>query len=95
MIGPNLGETSPKRREASERKALTEEDKMIKELKTKLAREPFRSFVIELASGRQIVINQETELLFPRRHPERVIAFTEDGLQHEFDEVAIISLIEL
>jgi hypothetical protein len=67
----------------------------IKELKTKLTREPLRPFAIKLASGRQIIINSETELFFPRRHPERVIAFTEDGLQHEFDDSAILSFIEL
>jgi hypothetical protein len=66
----------------------------ITELKAKLAREPFRTFVIELASGRQIKIDQDSELFFPRLRPERVIAFTEDGLQHEFDDSAIISLVE-
>jgi hypothetical protein len=64
------------------------------ELKAKLAREPFRPFVIELASGRQILIDQNSELFFPRLHPERVIAFTDDGMQHEFDDSAIISLVE-
>jgi hypothetical protein len=67
---------------------------MVKELKTKLAREPFRSFMIELASGRQITIGQDSEVFLPRKHPERVIVFTDDGLQHEFDDSAIISLIE-
>jgi hypothetical protein len=64
------------------------------ELKAKFAREPFRSFVIELASGCQILIDQDSELFFPRLHPERVIAFTKDGLQYEFDDSAIISLVE-
>jgi hypothetical protein len=64
------------------------------ELKANLAREPFRPFMIELASGRQILIEKETEILFPRRRPELVIAFTDDGLQHEFEGSAILSLIE-
>jgi hypothetical protein len=68
--------------------------KQLIELKAKLAREPFRSFVIELVSGRQIAIGAEAEVLFPRRRPELVIAFTEDGLQHEFEDSAIASLIE-
>jgi len=68
---------------------------MIKELKTKLAREPFRPFVIELASGRQIMIGQDSEIFMPKKRPERVIVFTDDGLQHEFEDSAIISLIEL
>jgi hypothetical protein len=64
------------------------------ELKAKLAREPFRPFVIELVSGRQIAIGRDAEVLFPRRRPELVIAFTEDGLQHEFEASAIAALIE-
>jgi len=66
----------------------------IGELKTKLEREPFRAFVIELASGRQIVIGAESEVFLPKKRPESIIVFTDDGLQHEFEEVAILSLIE-
>jgi hypothetical protein len=64
------------------------------DLKSKLAREPFRPFVIELASGRQIVITGETEVLFPRKRPELVIAFTDDGVMHEFEVDVIHSFIE-
>ena len=64
------------------------------ELKTKLAREPFRPFVIELVSGRQILIGHGSEILFPRKRPELVIAFTDEGLQHEFELEAVIQLSE-
>jgi hypothetical protein len=33
-------------------------------------------------------------MLFPRKRPELVIAFTEGGLQHEFEQSAIHRLIE-
>ena len=64
------------------------------DLKSKLAREPFRPFQIELVSGRQITISADSELFFPQKRPELVIAFTTDGLQHEFETSAIASLIE-
>ena len=64
------------------------------ELKAKFAREPFRPFIIELASGRRILIGRDSEVLFPRKRPELVIAFTDDGLQHEFELSVIVSLIE-
>jgi hypothetical protein len=63
-------------------------------LKTKLKREPFRAFLIELASGSQILIDAESEILLPRKRPELVIAFTENGLMHEFEGDAILRLIE-
>jgi hypothetical protein len=59
------------------------------DLKSKLQREPFRPFVIELGSGRQITINQDSEVLFPRKRPELVIVFTSEGLMHEFELGAI------
>jgi hypothetical protein len=62
------------------------------ELKAKLAREPFRPFVIELLSGQQITIGKDSEVLLSRRRPELVIAFTEDGLQQEFEVSVIASL---
>ena len=66
----------------------------INDLKSKLAREPFRAFIIELASGRQITIGADSELLFPQKRPGLVIAFTADGLMHEFEENVVNSLIE-
>ena len=69
-------------------------DVQLIELKAKIEREPFRAFVIELVSGRQIIIGKDSELLSPRKRPELVIAFTDDGLQHEFEASAIASLLE-
>jgi hypothetical protein len=66
----------------------------INDLKSKLAREPFRPFKIELASGRQITISTDSELFFPRKRPGLVIAFTTDGVMHEFEDSALNSLIE-
>lgn len=63
-------------------------------LKSKMRREPFRAFIVEFMSGATILIDADTELLFPRKRPELVIAFTGNGLQHEFEEVAITRLIE-
>jgi len=66
----------------------------ITQLKAKLDREPFRPFIVELVSGREIAISENSEVLLPRRRPELVIAFTDDGVQHEFEISAIASLIE-
>ena len=63
-------------------------------LKSKLRREPFRSFIIELHSGTRILIDAESEIFFPRKRPELVIAFTADGLMHEFEVSAILQLVE-
>jgi hypothetical protein len=66
----------------------------INDLKSKLNREPFHPFVIELASGRQIAIGADSEMFFPKARPDLVIAFMGNGLQHEFETSAITSLIE-
>jgi hypothetical protein len=50
--------------------------------------------VIELRSGTQILIDAYTEILFPRKRPELIIAFTADGLMHEFETSAIAQLFE-
>jgi hypothetical protein len=63
-------------------------------LKTKMRREPFRAFIVELVSGTTLLIDADSEILFPRKRPELVIAFTGNGLQHEFEETAIARLIE-
>ena len=65
------------------------------EIKTKLAREPFRSFVVELVSGRQIVVTKDSEVFMPRKRSQLVYVFTEDGLVHEFEIEFVISIIEL
>jgi len=63
-------------------------------LKAKMRREPFRAFIVEFVSRATILIDADTEMLFPRKRPELVIAFTGNGLQHEFEETAIARLIE-
>jgi hypothetical protein len=63
-------------------------------LKAKMRRQPFRAFIIKFQSGHQILVDADTELLFPRKRPELIIAFTENGLMHEFEESAITRLIE-
>jgi len=63
-------------------------------LKTKMRREPFRAFIVDLVSGATLLIDADSEILFPRKRPELVIAFTGNGLQHEFEETAIAGLIE-
>ena len=63
-------------------------------IKAKLRRQPFRAFIIEFVSGTTILIDADTEILFPRKRPELLIAFTGNGLQHEFEEGAIARLIE-
>jgi hypothetical protein len=69
-------------------------DGQLIELKAKIARESFRPFVIELVSGRQVRIGSDSEILFSRKRPELMIAFTDDGLQHEFEASAIAALVE-
>jgi hypothetical protein len=69
-------------------------DGQLIELKAKIAHEPFRPFVIELVSGRQIVIGSDSEILFSCKRPELIIAFTDDGLQHEFELSRIAALVE-
>ena len=64
------------------------------ELKAKLSKRPFRPFIIELDSGTQIAISQDSEVLLPRKRPALAIAFTEDGRQHEFEASAIVRLVE-
>ena len=66
----------------------------INDLKSKLAREPFRPFVIELVSGRRVPISEAEAVLLYWRRPELIIAFSDEGLQHEFETSAITSLIE-
>lgn len=59
-----------------------------------MQRQPFRAFIVEFQSGHQILIDAESEVLFPRKRPELIIALTADGLMHEFEASAIARLIE-
>jgi hypothetical protein len=63
-------------------------------LQTKMRQEPFWPFIIEFQSGHRILIGADSEILFPRKRPELVIAFTDDGLMHEFEAGAIARLTE-
>jgi hypothetical protein len=63
-------------------------------LKSKIRREPFRTFIIEFQSGATLVVDKDTEILFPRKRPELAITFSDGGLQHEFEASAINRLIE-
>ena len=64
------------------------------DLRTKVEADPFRPFVIRLAGGREIFINDaQTEFLFPRIRPELILAFSEDRT-HEFEIGSVLSLIE-
>jgi hypothetical protein len=63
-------------------------------LKAKQNRQPFRSSRIEFASGHQIPIDADTELLFPRSRLGLVIEFTAGGLMHQFESAVIARLIE-
>jgi hypothetical protein len=63
-------------------------------LKTKMGQQPFRPFIIEFQSGHQILIDGDSEVLFPRKRPELIIAFTDSHSVHEFEAGAITRLIE-
>jgi hypothetical protein len=67
----------------------------LESFKAKMRREHFRAFNIEFVSGATILIDIDTEVLFPRSRPELAIVFTRDGLQHEFEQTAIARLIEV
>ena len=66
----------------------------IDELKNLATREPFRPFTVNLLNGDGILIDSPAALLFPKRRPELVIAFSEDGKMHIFEDVGITSLTE-
>jgi hypothetical protein len=66
----------------------------IPDIQTKLHRLPFRPFIIELENGAQILVTEDAQLFFARLRPELVIAFTGDGLQHEFEIDCVTRLLE-
>jgi hypothetical protein len=57
-------------------------------------REPFQPFTINLINGDRIHIDAADQLLFPAPRPELVIAFTENGQMHIFEDVGIASVEE-
>ncbi len=60
-----------------------------------LNRKPFRPFATNLDDGEAILIDVPRALLTTERKPELLIAFTEDGRMHLFEESVISSLEEL
>jgi hypothetical protein len=66
----------------------------IEELKNLVGRKPFRPFTINLLNGDHIGIDAESNIYFPAPRPELVIAFTENGRMHIFEDIGIVSLEE-
>lgn len=62
---------------------------------SKFNQESFRPFLIQFKSGRQLPIDKNSELIFPKSQPNLVIAFTSDGIMCEFEFESIESLIEV
>lgn len=56
-------------------------------------RKPFKPFVIHLTDGETIEIDSEKTILFPERHPELIIVFSENGAIHLFEYTVIASLV--
>jgi hypothetical protein len=67
----------------------------IDELKNLAYREPFRPFTVNLLNGQSLFIDTPAAILFPKPRPELVIAFTQDGHMHIFEEEGIVSISEL
>lgn len=65
-------------------------------LKEYAQRTPFRPFSINLVDGQEIHINTAHDLVFspPSYKYELLIAFTEDGRMHFFEDSAIASITE-
>jgi hypothetical protein len=64
--------------------------KMI-EIKALALHEPFRPFAIVLASGQTIIVNDQSELLFPPQRPELIFVFAE-GESWQFEAQAVTAL---
>jgi hypothetical protein len=67
----------------------------IDQLKVLASREPFRPFSVNLLNGDRLFIENTAALLFPIPRPELVIAFTQDGRMHIFEEQGMVSVSEL
>jgi hypothetical protein len=65
----------------------------IEEIKAAVRRKPFRPFAISIVDGQQLVIGQDSEVLFPRNKPQLVIVFNADGTMHLLEAEAVASLI--
>lgn len=67
----------------------------IDQLKEFTVRKPFRPFTINLVDGEPILIDEATSLVIPPRSKfGTLIAFTEDGRMHIFEQSMIASLTQ-
>jgi hypothetical protein len=66
----------------------------IEQIKELAQRDPFRPFAILLDNGVEIPINSETEMLFPRKRPESVYVFADNGKGWIFEARAVSALNE-
>jgi hypothetical protein len=66
----------------------------IAEIQNLVRRDPFRPSTINLINGDRIHIDATADISFPTRRPELVIAFTENGQMHIFEDVGIASVEE-
>jgi hypothetical protein len=67
----------------------------IDRIKEFTGRKPFRPFTISLLDGEQILIDEATFLVIPPRSKfDTLIAFTEDGRMHIFEQSTIASLTQ-
>jgi hypothetical protein len=64
----------------------------LSELKAKLQREPFRPFVIDLQSGRQVRVESEAHIKLPPDGFDVVIVFGTDGLVHHLPLDSIVTV---
>jgi len=63
----------------------------IKEIKALAKLEPFRRFAIVFDSGRELIVESDTELLFPKKQPNLVIAFA-SGSHWIFEAESVTAL---
>lgn len=67
----------------------------IEQIKEFTGRKPFRPFTITLVDGEDILIEESTSLVIPPRSKfGSLIAFTEDGRMHLFEQSVIASLTQ-
>jgi hypothetical protein len=67
----------------------------IDRIKEFTGRKPFRPFTISLLDGEQILIDEAASLVIPPRSKfDTLIAFTEDGRMHIFEQSTIASLTQ-
>lgn len=55
-------------------------------------RKPFQPFTINLNDGEAIDVDSIESILFPNRHPELIIVFSENGVIHYFEYQTVSSV---